>query len=52
MICSNWRENYGVDLNFVCVKKAYLIVRQLQKNNGKKSASKNSKMREKQIMCP
>ena len=33
-------------------KKAYPIVRQLEKNNSKKSASESSKMREKQILGP
>ena len=33
-------------------KEAYSIVRQLEKNNGQKSASESSKMREKQILGP
>ena len=33
-------------------KEAYPMVRQLEKNNGEKSASKSSKMREKQILDP
>ena len=31
---------------------AYPIVRQLEKNNGQKSASKSNKMREKQMFGP
>ena len=31
---------------------AYPIVRQLEKNNGQKSGSESSKMREKQILGP
>ena len=44
----------GVDLNFFffASKEAYPIVRQLEKNNGEKSASESSKMREKQILGP
>ena len=33
-------------------KEAYPIGRQLEKNNGQKSASKSSKMREKQMLGP
>ena len=42
----------GSILNFFASKEAYPIVRQLEKNNGEKSASKSSKMREKQILSP
>ena len=37
---------------FLASKEAYPVVRQLEKNNGEKSASKSSKMREKQILGP
>ena len=35
---------------FFASKEAYPIVRQLEKNNGEKSGSESSKMREKQIL--
>ena len=37
---------------FFASKEAYPIVRHLEKNNGEKSASESSKMREKQILGP
>ena len=48
LIYANQRENDGVDLFiylffFFASKEAYPIVRQLEKNNGLKSASESSK---------
>ena len=37
---------------FFASKGTYPIVRQLEKNNGERSASESSKMREKQILGP
>ena len=37
---------------FFSSKEAYPIVRQLEKNNGEKSESESSKMREKQTLGP
>ena len=52
LIYTNKRENDGVDLIFFffASKEEYPIVRQLEKITVKKSASENSKMREKQIL--
>ena len=49
LIYANYWENHGVDLN---LKEAYPIVKQLEKNNGQKSTSESSKMREKQLLGP
>ena len=40
LIYANLRENDGVDLNFFASKKAYLIVRQLEKITVKKRKQK------------
>ena len=37
---------------FIASKEAYPIVGQLEKNNGEKSGSESSKMREKQVLGP
>ena len=43
----------SIQFSFVFAsKEAYPIVRQIEKNNGEKSASESSKMREKQILGP
>ena len=52
LIYASWRENDRVNLKFFASKEAYLIVRQLVKNNGEKSGSESSKMCEKQILGP
>ena len=43
----NKQENGGVDFNFFASKEAYPVVRKLEKNNGRKSASESSELREK-----
>ena len=51
--CQNLKNHFLKEFFFNEIWfKAYLIVTQLKKNNGQKSASETSKMREKQMLGP
>ena len=57
ILCNNanscyQRGNDGVDLILFSVKKSVFDSKAIRKNNGEKSASESSKMRDKQILGP